>query len=110
MTTQPTRTDYEHAARAAGIEIWRTGIKDRLPFTGTGEWNPYNDSADAFRLMAECGLFVKCKSNSVQICTPHGEWMTFFHNDENPELATRHAIFWAAVAIGKQMINHNEGE
>ncbi len=106
MGMNPTREDYEHAARAAGITgDWVDGYGFRIqcPIYGFRFWSPYCSSSDAFRLMTACGLSVKCKSNSVQVCVPHGNWMTFFHNDDNPEEVARHAIFWAAVTVGKQM-------
>ena len=109
----------EEDAIAEGIDAASRGIFINGDGANSGEvFDPYNDSADAFRLMVVCrmqaypydGINI---NDSEQYALAHGPDLVGVHSEchnDNPEAATRHAIFWVAVAIGKQMINHNEGE
>lgn len=101
MTTQPTREDYEHAARAAGIEIYQGetfsfNSEKGLPIIDvkTGfpiRFDPYNDPADAFRL-----LFAIRDHVSM-------ERFTFMLLRATDEADFRHSVFWCAMVLGKQM-------
>ncbi len=91
-----TREDYEHAARAAGLEV--VPHLDRVyqhTRIGTVEWNPATDDGDAFRLMVKLGTYINGKF------TAHQRVQEFV--DLGELTAVRHAIFRAAIEIGKSM-------
>lgn len=127
MTTF-TREDFAHAARAAGkhsVEWADPGqINDKgglVQYIGLGRvetWNPRDDDGDSFRLQVDLRLEVGCENRLSGMHyswatpakkTPDGELtgpvQTEKHSDHGGDarMATRHAIFRAAIAIGKAM-------
>ena len=107
----------EKAARAAGInwEMYEPPSDDQCyPFhpplwglwMAPGWWNPLENDGDAFRLMVELGMEVKCYSNVIVVTTPDGldeEELTGEELCKPDELgATRRAIVRAAAAMADQ--------
>jgi hypothetical protein len=103
-----TREDYELAAKAAGLDIWTGGSHFEecggYPIGLDSEggyqaiWNPPEDDGDAFRLACSLGMFVRC-GEMAGVESP----VTFQEFGVNGVEATRHAIFRAAIAIGRAM-------
>lgn len=120
---QFTREDFEHAARAAGIELIRwlgdcfLAVRMNDPLYGNVQcvWAPPKDDGDALRLAVALGLNVEVRRKVVAGCSvPHVEVYGYVHrrslavetaidNGLSLEVATRHAIFRAAIAVGKAM-------
>ncbi|MDE3023870.1 MAG: hypothetical protein KGI54_18795 [Pseudomonadota bacterium] len=93
MKMAPDKQDYEDAARAVAIHGKIVVIENgKFGWYYAKEnglaWNPYNDSAEAFRLLCAIEKYIDADLESLI----------------NPdEIYSRHAIFWCAVGIGKQM-------
>jgi hypothetical protein len=91
-------TDKEllkNAAKAAGIECWRTFIDEKWGsgFLMAGKlWNPLTDDGDALRLAVKLDLFWE----NMELFDMH-----FSHESEDKYAATRRAIVRAAAEIGK---------
>lgn len=120
MTTF-TREDFAHAARAAGkhsVEWADPGqINDKgglVQYIGLGRvetWNPRDDDGDALRLAVKAGIAFRYERNAPPelhlprecaiAITGNGRYFSDVAKDEMT--ATRHAIFRAAIAIGKAM-------
>lgn len=106
MTTF-TREDFEHAARAAGLTIESMALPYGAVCSGLDRfWNPPTDDGDALRLAVKLGLAVLTNvNNSAHVferclgtCGSH---QVGFGTAGDEFAATRHAIFCAAIAIGK---------
>ena len=112
MTTF-TREDYEMAAKAAGYAI----IGDLHPSDGVNVviggrvylWRPSDEDGDAFRLanrLRICVEFGSCEDDApviwVGLIEDRRDWPRCAHFPD-PNAATRHAIFRAAIAIGRAM-------
>lgn len=123
-----TREDYEMAAKAAGMY----GVKHVVPAMRADQmgpddtptyhlegyapdgryifrWNPPEDDGDALRLMVKLRLCVEVVSGCTTIGNvvwiedeDEGEVDGVIHGDD-PCAATRHAIFRAAIAVGRAM-------
>lgn len=104
-----TREDYEMAAKAAGIGgtyqdgefgpgIYNGHVLDRC-------WNPPEDDGDALRLAVKLHLTVCMKEHEIEVFWDDtGEFLCSISTEDQYRLgATRHAIFRAAIAIGKAM-------
>lgn len=124
MTTF-TREDFEHAAKAAGIEYdadhaKRRGDKVAMfglwlktkgePYEGQRRhWNPPEDDGDALRLAVKLRIKFRYNEALGQALAWTGGVLDFearaniedFGRDENA--AARCAIFRAAIAIGRAM-------
>lgn len=122
--TASTREDFEHAARAAGkhSQAWADPgqINDKgglVQFIGLGRvetWNPRDDDGDALRLAVKLDISVFPPK------VADGDFAVASIGDESGQMpdtwiqekvicgdmlaATRHAIFRAAIAIGKAML------
>lgn len=86
----------ELAAKAAGISHWKD---DEL----WDNWNPLDDSCDAFYLMVKLNMDVGL--NHPEACIKAAvdeDWITEPWGDD-PYAATRRAITRAAAEIGKGM-------
>lgn len=117
-----TREDFEHAARAAGkhSQAWADPgqINDKgglVQFIGLGRvetWNPPNDDGDALRLAVKLGIDVLHDREVAEVgtafCIHQGGRLVGLNTHEeygfDEMRATRHAIFRAAIAIGKAML------
>lgn len=108
MTTF-TREDFEMAAKAAGLDIWTGG--NHLDECGgypigldsdggyQAIWNPRDDDGDALRLAVRLNLTLGLDH---EFGIPHVNGVSFLR-EADMEKATRHAIFRAAIAIGRAM-------
>ena len=121
MTTF-TREDFEHAARAGGIPIqgWfkttsHDGTESLAVVTGREHagprqlgtmhvWCPPADDGDALRLAARLRLSTEWfGDHQVMVCPP-GPPVGYVHEFTcEPDEGWRHAIFRAAIAIGRAM-------
>lgn len=118
--TKFTREDYEMAAKAAGIEYdadhaKRRGDKVALfglwlkikcePYEGQRRyWNPPHDDGDALRLAVKLRLEIVPVDVGVDVCLPGSvPFACACEGGPDPYAATRHAIFRAAIAIGRAM-------
>lgn len=113
-----TRDDYELAALAAGAAVEFVELSDGsfLCFKAGGspcvdEWNPPESKADAFDLMVKLGLmvYVMREAGFTGIRFP-GQYIggkydvvEVFGARGDADVATRHAIFRAAIEIGRDM-------
>lgn len=103
MTTF-TREDFEHAARAAGLTIESMALPYGAVCSGLDRfWTPPTDDGDALRLAVKLGFTVAVRHHEIEVFSEaSGECLASIHtNGCNPLEATRHAIFCAAIAIGK---------
>jgi len=94
--TEPTRQDYEDAARAAGL-ICGTVRDDGVCMLFDGKehiWRPLTDRSDSHRLMEDCRMRIK---------PGRGVWQAWADGEVNSSeySALNEAIFWAAVASGR---------
>lgn len=110
MTTF-TREDFEHAARAAGLRVrtWdgHTGVMCAIDDDHHGRmWMPPHDDGDALRLAVACGMFLRCGS----LCGVEHPVTVEMGNKEADAVAIRHAIFRAAIAVGKAMLARESAE
>jgi len=111
MTTF-TREDFEHAARSIG---WRLVAFDGVtPVVQVHDgarafgWRPHADDGDALRLAVKIGLGILTKVNNAAhvaerclgVCDIH---QVNYGAAGDEFAATRHAIFRAAIAIGRAM-------
>lgn len=116
MTTF-TREEFEHAARAVGIqgayaapgELGPShpagGIVTYLGFGSVGVWCPPHDDGDALRLAVKLFIDIKQYADHVVAWFDGGYIGTGrVYYDGDPYEATRYAIFRAAIAIGKAMV------
>lgn len=105
-----TREDFEHAARAAGLRVrtWsgHTGTMCAIDDDQHGRmWMPPHDNSEALRLAVACMLHVEQYPLSVSVSSSCHLIETVFEDDTADRArATRHAIFRAAIAIGKAML------
>ena len=110
MTTF-TREDFEHAARSIG---WRLVAFDGVtPVVQVHDgarafgWRPHADDGDALRLAVALRLQVTPGTyNSEEVTayrSGHAESHERVHFQQDIGAATRHAIFRAAIAIGRAM-------
>lgn len=110
MPSEFTREDYEHAARAAGLEVipHLDRVYQHTRF-GTVEWNPATDDGDALRLAVKLHLCVDLVQGADEVVAFFGKRVGKIRHfvidasDEDRCRATRHAIFRAAIEIGKSM-------
>lgn len=108
MTTF-TREDFEHAARAAGYD----GINFNAPFSDAlgypapghqrGWWHPVADDGDALRLAVALHMDFTLSGRHAAVAQAGPYFKQEFCNGD-PNAAARHAIFRAAIAIGKAML------
>ena len=106
MPSEFTREDYEHAARAAGLEVW-SGQSDNVQHgvllgDRGGLWCPPDDDGDALRLAVKLKLLVDVSTARVQVVDGLAIEV-WERTSRDPVAATRHAIFRAAIEIGKSM-------
>jgi len=103
MTTF-TREDFEHAARAAGLRVrtWdgHTGTMCAIDDDCHGRmWMPHHDDGDALRLAHDLRMTIA--DDPMKTCWSVGAVVngqfTWLASSEDQ----RHAIFCAAIAIGK---------
>jgi hypothetical protein len=95
-----TRSDYEMAAKAAGIE--HDGVGYVSPNGLPMNWNPLDDDGDALRLAVALGLLLTIGRVGILVrkfCIVDIEELP----GDDPCAATRLAIFRAAIAIGRDM-------
>lgn len=97
-----TREDYEHAARAAGYELYakdgrQGGVFVAIKAGGIMFWEPLSSDTDSFRLMLAGQMTILPGIAR----TPDG--VTFIERADDIGAATSHAIFRAAIEIGKSM-------
>ena len=100
----------ELAAKAAGIECWRTFIDEKW---GSGIlmagklWNPLTDDGDALRLAVKLGFKVNVLTTRMEPFTRvrQHEVGTIFEEEHRDDAAkaTRRAIVRAAAEIGKTL-------
>ena len=115
---QPTREDYELAAKAAGIRH----IEYTNDYDGshglqlcdehgrhTHSWNPLTDDGDSRRLQIAIGadLYIWTYSAVAQEQIDGSTVLDYAelyadHNNDKCE-AARHAVFWIAVEIGRAL-------
>jgi hypothetical protein len=109
-----TSKDFEHAARAAGLDIWTGGGQHDdggypvgMDSDGGCEafWNPPDDDGDALRLAVMLRFTVAVRTHEVEVFSDEsGECLASIHTEGcDPMEATRTAIFRASIAIGKAM-------
>ena len=105
-----TREDYEHAARAAGIEIKFESDTATWPLTlaynkrDVYHWNPKGDDGDSRRLEVACFMLVNVNEIHKRVeavSATSGE--TVYFDGTDPYAATRDAVFLCAVEAGKRM-------
>ena len=108
MTTF-TREDFEHAARAAGLRVrtWdgHTGTMCAIDDDRHGQmWMPPDDDGDALRLAVALGIHVTVMipRDHMELGRTNAGGMWNLHGDD-PCAATRHAIFRAAIEMGRAM-------
>ena len=102
-----TREDYEMAAKAAGVDGWYEPGYLSFIKRGGGVWRPPEDDGDALRLAVALRLQVTPGTyNSEEVTayrSGHAESHERVHFQQDIGAATRHAIFRAAIAIGRAM-------
>lgn len=112
MTTF-TREDYAMAAKAVGFDSfdWLAADNRMNVYTPEGRqssWNPITDDGDALRLAVALRLQVTPGTyNSEEVTayrSGHAESHERVHFQQDIGAATRHAIFRAAIAIGRAML------
>ena len=109
----------ELAAKAAGIDYRHDNLfwthEDYCAFWSYDDlcncgarWNPLTDDGDALRLAVKLGLHISQQLSYVAVMQPHGgagshllQWIEKYNND--PDAATRRAIWRAAAEIGRNM-------
>jgi hypothetical protein len=100
-----TREDFEMAAKAVGMrgDPGLDGTDAVAIIEGVlRRWNPLTDDGDALRLAVALGLRVS--TGQADWYDPIGEgFMVETDDDLCPYAATRHAIFRAAIAVGRAM-------
>jgi len=98
----------ELAAKAAGIETFRTSAGNLVTDNNGKSWNPLTDDGDALRLAVKLGLQVEIDGHNKR------EFVVVRTSEYNPieirqtknlgaEQATRRAIVRAAAEIGRAM-------
>jgi hypothetical protein len=116
---QPTREDYELAAKAAGMDITDYELVSdddlgmiKCNYNETGEvelipslWNPLHDDGDSRRLQAAINADLYLSDDGASALTTHGFEPTVLYADHKNDkcAAARHAMFWLAVEIGGGM-------
>ncbi len=93
----------ELAAKAAGIECWRTFIDEKWGsgFLMAGKlWNPLTDDGDALRLAVQLELDIEIYKTSTHVYDDRSEKTFEEDHDGDPYAATRRAIVRAAAALG----------
>jgi hypothetical protein len=117
MNTTFTSEEFEMAAKAHGGLTWDDDYEwiDPAKTTPTQKWCPPDDDGDALRLAARLNLTVKISENLVEVIragTPAAASYMSTHRTaalagmpvfSDKDTATRHAIFRAAIAIGRAM-------
>ena len=98
----------ELAAKAAGVDGVRTVPFCGLHVSGSGEWNPLESNADAFRLAVDLGIEVEFISDgsiyaSAGVPTTGGDVCEHVYEYSDKHAATRLAIVKAAAEIGSVM-------
>lgn len=97
-------TDREFAAKAAGLELLAGTMAVRNAAGVCYHWDPENDDGDALRLAV---ALQATKGAHWVICLSIGDNRTAceFHyaSGGDPATNTRHAIYRAAVEIGRTM-------
>jgi hypothetical protein len=118
---QPTREDYELAAKAAGMKVtFREYGGERSEcvrhvtqhgLTISTSWNPLDDDGDSRRLQVACGIELSIYAGEIRALgkpLSADNWPIIKlasyadHNNDKCE-AARHAVFWLAVEIGRAM-------
>lgn len=103
----------ELAAKAAGIPLFNSGIKDsETAFTFWDisnhdpyehkVWNPLNDDGDALRLAVKLEMDIWESWDYVEVIHNDIDFQ-IVEKDSDPYAATRRAIVRAAAEIGKTM-------
>ena len=108
-----TREEYEHAARAAGLEIGFTdspkdGVYKLVNNELDGWWRPLDDDGDSRRLEVAC--FMRVVIGAVSVMAACSENKIYMHKrlGTDPCAATRLAVFRCAVEIGKRLMKGGE--
>ncbi len=119
--TKFTREDFEMAARAVGFIDDQASDDDALGLhrnwqgifyvvgkRGRHKWNPPEDDGDALRLVVKLEMNIgngAGRSIEAWAVSDHdgGVYRGVEKRREDAEFATRHAIFRAAIAIGRAM-------
>jgi hypothetical protein len=119
MTTF-TREDFEMAAKAAGLTVEWDGDGFVVPqpfkgYTNYEPWNPRDDDGDAMRLASRLNLTMKISDSLVEVIRAGtlaaASYMSTHRTAalagmpvfSDKDTATRHAIFRAAIVIGRAM-------
>jgi hypothetical protein len=114
----PTREDYELAAKAAGLELLLDSI-DGFSTDTDGpfgkyrqKWNPYNDDGDSRRLENAIGPDVVRTEERINVYQVNGDiprptdlhvFEDYADHNGDKDAATRAAVFWLAVEIGRSI-------
>lgn len=97
-----TREDYKMVAKAAGYTVDPLTPSWLLSDPGPGWWDPPNDDGDALRLARHLRMTIADEPSrggwSVGAVV-NGSFAWLAHDEDQ-----RHAIFRAAIAIGKAML------
>ncbi len=108
---QPTREDYELAAKAAGIVLIWAQIRDGIPAPHhqpnkpvVEPWKPLDDDGDSRRLEVAINATMFRDSRYIDAVVHDLRHSVAYkdHNNDKCE-AARHAVFWLAVEIGRAM-------
>lgn len=108
MPSEFTREDYEHAARAAGLEIeWSDGsywVRARQWRPWVEVWKPEKDNDQTLRLALKLGMHINIEGMEIGyrlggvLCIER-----IVLRDAGLEAAVCEAIFRAAIEIGKSL-------
>lgn len=99
----------ELAAKAAGIETFRTSAGNLVTDNNGKSWNPLTDDGDALRLAVKLGMLVDIRLSPsanqrgrTLIAPDRLSSKVYFEDHGDPSIATRRAIVRAAAIIGEK--------
>lgn len=105
--TEEEREMLELAAKAAGYEVSECTCKKEIRVSVSprryAHWNPLEDDGDALRLAVRLGMCVDVRQAHTEVTPPGDRYTESEEHEDDPEAATRRAIFRAAVEIGRRM-------
>lgn len=103
----PTRSDYEAAARAAGLRIeWIEDAGAAIIVNADGTrgawWDPIHDDGDSRRLQVAARIGIRFEGNIVFAFRGLSPWLPVVLGTD-PCAAAREAVWRVAVMVGKEM-------
>jgi len=110
---QPTREDYELAAKAAGMKLiflgktaYSISEQENLPLPHISpSWQPLDDDGDSRRLQVAIGADLQIRKTACAAVTSTSRMQIADYKDHNNDKceAARNAVFFLAVEIGRAM-------